>query len=196
MRMVKRVAMATLVFSIVLSLGSCLWFLAMGNKATLGDGEFDIERAIVGELDAEGDVHFVGLFFLGEGVGFTEGDGFSGQGSIIFLGILSSASGLVEGTYPYDYEAMEPNALVTGELAINADLDEYTEPDIAGLLDPPDSSGSMSIAEVTVGDWLVEWDLVVMNDLAEGTLPCTGKYRGEFEVMDMSEVFSQISIVN
>ena len=197
MKVVKRLAMVTLVVALVLSLGSCLWFLTLGNKITLGDTEFEPARAIVGELDDLGDQHIVGVFLLGEGVGFTAAEGFSGQGSIVFLVLLSSGSGLVEGEYGFNEMAEAPPALLYGEFAINYNFEDYMdEPDVYGYLDAPDASGSLSIAEVLVGDWLLEWDFVALNGLAEGTLQCAGKYRGEFEVMDLSGMDSAISVLD
>ena len=187
-RTFKRVMMIAIVGAIVLSLSSCLWFLSIGNKFTAGGSDFKIASAIAfdyGEL--EPGIYGMELMLLGEDVTYNaDADEFSGHGPIALLAVASTAPVVAEGTYPVMETGLEEPPVV--EIAI------FYGPINFDSEDPPEqgwiaTSGSLSIAEVLIGDWLLEWSMQGI-DMEDADATIEGKYRGEIQIIDYSAYVS------
>jgi hypothetical protein len=195
MRNAKRVVFAVIVAVFALSLSSCLWFLTRGNKATLGDTEFGVDRMLVGIGDDTGDGHLVAIWFVDENVEFSAEEGAGGTGSAAVFALYSPLPGLAEGEYPVDLDATGANALLGGQVLIDYDFDAGGIPETSMVIAPPHDGGSMNVREVLVGDWMIEWDVAGVDPGDDGSpISSAGRFRGEPVLVEISLLLSDAAV--
>lgn len=189
MRSLKRAVMIAVLGAVVLSLSSCLWFVARDNSFTVGGTVYDLKTMYVGSVEVDPGLYMVEIFLAPDGVSYDEAtDTFSGSGPGGMIVLISESNGLAAGTYgiPQDPEDPLPWTYMV-YMTMQTDYDwtgmSTVEPDsyaVAGIEMGFESTGTLTIGEPTIGDWLLEWSYTGADE-EETPVSFSGKFQGNIE---------------
>ena len=172
MRVLTKILMVGVLVAWALSLSSCLWFFSIFNKATVGGVDVELTHAAVLDTGSAGDGTVTFIILMSDGLDYSGFSGVVGTGDAVMLIVLADGTGLIEATYPFNDDPLGPPALLGGEAIQTFDSVAGTVEADIGI-----DTGEVIIAEVMVGDWMIEWDCSGTDAVGGASATTTGKIR-------------------